>query len=141
MDLGTLADNTVVSGATVDVVRQREATRRRRLTKVFWCFGLIGGYLWYRILVGSPMRFGLPHLTQNEINNLPIFLLVGMLVPIIVLPMLLAGRSPHVRAMEKTRPAALAAPSRYREGSDLARRVRALPTTPARGSGPAKARP
>jgi ATP-dependent Zn protease len=97
VDLGKLAENTVVSGATVDVVRQREATRRRRLTKVVWFFGSIGAYLWYRILVGAPVHFGFPHLTQNEINNLPIFLLVGMLVPLIVLPMVLAGRSPHVR--------------------------------------------
>ncbi len=97
MDLGTLADNTVVSGATVDVVRQRESTRRRRLMKVVWIFGSVGGYLWYRILVGSPVRFGFPHLTQTEINNLPIFLLLALLLPIIVLPLAMAGRSPHVR--------------------------------------------
>ena len=34
MDLGTLADNTVVTGSTVDVVRQREATRIRRVTRL-----------------------------------------------------------------------------------------------------------
>jgi cell division protease FtsH len=97
VDLGTLADNTVVSGATVDVVRQREATRRRRLMRVVLVFGSIAAYLWYRILVGSPVRFGVPHLTQSEINNLPIFLLVAFLLPILVLPLVMAGRSPHVR--------------------------------------------
>jgi cell division protease FtsH len=64
---------------------------------VFWFIGTIGAYLWYRILIGSPFRFGFPHLTQNELNNLPIFLLVGLLVPVLILPIVLAGRSPHVR--------------------------------------------
>jgi ATP-dependent Zn protease len=95
--LGTLADNTVVSGATVDVVRQREATRIRRITRVAWVLVPIAVYLWHRILIGNPMSLGLPHLTQNELNNLPIFVIVGALVMIVIVPVAVAGRSPHVR--------------------------------------------
>jgi cell division protease FtsH len=97
VDLGRLADNTVVTGATVDVVRQREATRIRRITHVAWILAPIAVILWHRILIGNPVRFGLPHLTQNEINNLPIFLIVGALIVIVVVPVAVAGRSPHVR--------------------------------------------
>jgi cell division protease FtsH len=95
--LGTLADNTVVSGATVDVVRQREATRIRRITRLAWVLAPITVYLWHRILIGNPMTFGFPHLTQTETQNLPIFIIVGALLMIVVLPVAVAGRSPHVR--------------------------------------------
>ena len=97
MDLGTLADDVVVSGAMVDVVRQREATRLRRITRVAWILVPFVVYLWHRILIGNPVRFGLPHLTQTEIQNLPIFFIVGALVMIVIIPVAFAGRSPHVR--------------------------------------------
>jgi ATP-dependent Zn protease len=97
VDLGTLADNTVVSGAAVDVVRQREATRIRRITRVAWILVPIAVYLWHRILIGNPVTFGLPHLTQTETQNLPIFVLVILLGTVLVVPLLAAGRSPHVR--------------------------------------------
>jgi ATP-dependent Zn protease len=97
VDLGTLADNSVVSGATVDVVRQRETTRIRRIERVAWTLVPVCVYLWHRILIGSPVQLGFPHLTQNEINNLPIFLIVIALVVIVIVPVAVAGRSPHVR--------------------------------------------
>ena len=97
MDLGTLANDRVVSGATVDVVRQREATRLRRITRVAWVLVPIVVYLWHKILIGSPMRFGMPRLTQTEIQNLPIFFIVGALFMIVIVPVAVAGRSPHVR--------------------------------------------
>ena len=97
MDLATLADNTVVSGATVDVVRQREATRLLRIQRVAWGLAAVVVYLYHRILIGSPVAFGFPHLTQRETDNLPIFVIVGALFLIIIVPMAVAGRSPHVR--------------------------------------------
>jgi cell division protease FtsH len=97
VDLGVLADNTVVSGAAVDVVRQREATRIRRITRIAWLLVPICIWLWHRILIHEPVAFGFPHFTQNEINDLPVFVLVVALLLIVVLPLALAGRSPHVR--------------------------------------------
>jgi ATP-dependent Zn protease len=97
VDLGTLADNTVVSGGTVDVVRQREATRIRRITHLAWILAPIAVYLWHRILIGDAVHFGLPHLTDFEKQNLPIFGLVILLGVVLIVPLFAAGRSPHVR--------------------------------------------
>ena len=97
MELGALADNAVVQGAAVDVVRQREATRLRRVLKLAWILVPLVIYLWHRVLIGDPVHFGLPRLTETEIQNLPIIMLGIVLLPALVLPLMLAGRSPHVR--------------------------------------------
>jgi cell division protease FtsH len=97
VDLGTLADNTVVSGATVDVVRQREATRIRRIERVAWILVPICVYLWHRILINEAVHFGFPHLTATETSQLPVFVLVFALLLVVVAPLAMAGRSPHVR--------------------------------------------
>ena len=96
MDLGTLADDTVVSGATVDVVRQRESTRRRRLWKTSFLLSLVGGYLWYRWF-NSPIHFGWPRFSANAIQWMVPVALIFMLGGALILPLVMAGRSPHVR--------------------------------------------
>ncbi|HEX4493423.1 MAG TPA: AAA family ATPase [Acidimicrobiia bacterium] len=97
MELGALADNAVVRGAAVDVVRQREATRQRRITRVAWFLVPFVVYLWHRVLINEPLHFGWPHLTETEINLLPLVLLIVILGPLLVMPVMLAGRSPHQR--------------------------------------------
>ncbi|MDQ1465781.1 MAG: cell division protease FtsH [Actinomycetota bacterium] len=96
MDLGTLADDTVVSGATVDVVRLREATRRRRLWKTAFFLALFGAYLWYRA-ENSPIALGWPRFSSDEIQWLIPLALIVMLGSALILPLMMAGRSPHVR--------------------------------------------
>jgi cell division protease FtsH len=97
VELGALADNAVVRGAAVDVVRQREASRVRRVTKLAWVLVPIVVYLWHRILIDDPIRLGRPHLTENQIQFIIPMLLILMLCSVIIVPLLGAGRSPHVQ--------------------------------------------
>ena len=97
MELGALADNAVVRGAAVDVVRQREASRVRRVMKLAWVLVPVVVYLWHRVLIGDPIRFGLPHLTQNELQWLVPMLLIVALCAVVIVPVVGAGRSPHVQ--------------------------------------------
>jgi len=39
-------------------------------------------YLWHRVLIHEPIQFGWPHLTETEINLLPLALLVVILGPL-----------------------------------------------------------
>jgi len=97
MNLGELAQNKVVRGADVDVARSRERSRRRRLWKLFLLLAPVGMYCYYRIATSNPIRFGLPQMTPTQAS---IFLPVGLIVllgVVIVVPMMSAGKSPHVR--------------------------------------------
>ncbi len=97
MDLGELAKNRVVRGADVDVARSRERSRRRRLWKLFVWLAPVGFYCYYRIATSNPIRLGLPHMTPTQAS---IFLPIGLIVllgVVIVVPMMSAGKSPHVR--------------------------------------------
>jgi cell division protease FtsH len=97
MDLGELAQAKVVRGSSVDVARSRERTRRRRLWKLFIWLAPLGIYIYYRIATSNPIRFGLPHMTPTQAS---IFMPIGLIVLlgiVIVVPMLSAGKSPHVR--------------------------------------------
>lgn len=97
MDLGQLGQDGVLRGATVDVARQRESSRRRRLWRAALFLGPVAVWLWWRIAAGRPVRPGLPHLSQSNAELLPIFLLVLILGGALLVPLLAAGRSPHVR--------------------------------------------
>jgi ATP-dependent Zn protease len=97
MDLGELAQNQVVRGSGVDVARSRERSRRRRLWKLFLFLAPVGIYCYYRIATSNPIRFGLPQMTPTQAS---IFLPIGLIVllgVVIVVPMMSAGKSPHVR--------------------------------------------
>jgi ATP-dependent Zn protease len=97
MDLGELAQNQVVRGSSVDVARSRERSRRRRLWRVFLLLAPLGFFFYYRIATSNPIRFGMPHMSPTQAS---IFLPVGLIVllgVVIVVPMLSAGKSPHVR--------------------------------------------
>ncbi len=97
MRLGELAQEGVLRGDQVDVVRTREATRRRRLWRVFAWLVPICGYFYYRILNSEPIKLGVPHLTQAQLGIVLPIGLIALLGVIIVVPMLAAGKSPHVR--------------------------------------------
>jgi ATP-dependent Zn protease len=97
MDLGELAQAKVVRGSGVDVARSRERSRRRRLWKMFVWLAPLGLYCYYRIATSNPIRFGLPHVTPTQAS---IFMPIGLIVLlglVIIVPMLSAGKSPHVR--------------------------------------------
>src|SRR4051812_20115125 len=81
----------------LDVATHRERTRQRRISKVAVFLGVIAFYLWWRILADlplSPLHF---HLTPTQSQMMPEIVVVIILACVLVLPLLGAGRSPHVR--------------------------------------------
>ncbi|MGO9872721.1 MAG: AAA family ATPase [Acidimicrobiia bacterium] len=97
MDLGQLANNAVLHGSGVDVARSRERTRRRRLWRMLLFLTPIAGYIYYRIVMSEPMRFGLPSLSPSQMEIFLPLGLIALLGVILVVPMMSAGKSPHVR--------------------------------------------
>ena len=97
MELGDLGQGGVLRGATVDVTRQRESTRRRRLWRFLILIGPATVWMWWRIAAGNPVHPGLPQLSESNAELVPAFLLVILLGGALLIPLLAAGRSPHVR--------------------------------------------
>jgi ATP-dependent Zn protease len=97
MKLGAFAGSSVVRGSGVDVVRSRERTRRKRLWKLFAWLLPVCVYIYYRIATSNPIRLGFPSMSPTQAE---IFLPIGLIVllgVVIVVPMMSAGKSPHVR--------------------------------------------
>jgi cell division protease FtsH len=89
-----LGDSRVLQKGKADVSRVRERTRRRRLARMILIVGLPAGYVVARYLGGSPIR--LPRLGPDAALWLPGLLLVAVLLVVLVLPMVITSRSPHV---------------------------------------------
>ena len=95
-DLAEMGGSEVLAGG-LDVSRIREATRRRRLWRVALVTAPVFAYFWYRILSDNPIRFGLPHLSDTQMQ---IFLPLGLILVlciVLIVPMVTMGRSPHIR--------------------------------------------
>src|SRR5207248_4118379 len=73
-----------------------EKARQRRLTRVLVLVLALGLYMWIRILTGGSPFPGAPHVSGRLAQMLPLLLLVLILGGAVVLPLLTAGRSPHV---------------------------------------------
>ena len=76
-----------------DVRAAREHHRRTRLSKGL-CSAPWLTYMWWRVLTDDPL--GLPRMTPRVIEFIPIALLILMLGAALLVPLLGAGRSPHV---------------------------------------------
>jgi ATP-dependent Zn protease len=87
----------VLGRGAADVARLRERNRRRRLARLLWVLGVVATWLWWRMLDGAPSPLRRPSLTGTWGMMLPQLLLVGILAVVLLLPLLTAGRSPHVR--------------------------------------------
>ena len=96
MDLGLLGGEKVL-GAQGDVARVREAGRRRRLVRMAIVLALVLDYPLARLLGGNPVVWGLPNLNlpPEWQGMLPSLVLVLILGSVLVVPMMLMGRSPH----------------------------------------------
>src|SRR5579862_9535232 len=77
-----------------DVTIAREQLRRSRLSKALLVLLPLFAYLWWRVLTHDPVR--LPRMAPQEAEFVPIAGLIVMLGAARVLPVLGAGRSPHV---------------------------------------------
>jgi cell division protease FtsH len=81
-----------LSGPT-DVERARERARLRRLSRLLTLTMVVGAWLALRLAQGNPVRPGLPTV---EPMMVPILLLVVLLGVVLLVPLVGAGRSPHV---------------------------------------------
>jgi ATP-dependent Zn protease len=91
-----LGQAAVLGSSLADVAIVREAARRRRLRRVGVVLGIFAVWLWARLLSGNPIVFGWPDMSPEAQALLPGVALVAMFAVILVVPMVAAGRSPHV---------------------------------------------
>ena len=95
VSLDQLRNERVLSADIADVGIAREASRRRRLGWLSLLLALVGGWLWASVLAGHFV--GWPHLTHGETQALPLVVIIVLVGAVMVVPLLVAGRSPHVR--------------------------------------------
>jgi ATP-dependent Zn protease len=85
----------VLHGPLADVAVFRERSRRRRLERLMVVGALAGLWMWYRILAGESVLVW-PHLPAGLADMAPLLLLVLVMTAVLLIPLLGAGRSPHV---------------------------------------------
>jgi cell division protease FtsH len=95
VELSNLGHHDVVEHALADVSASRERSRLRRVLKLAVFLAMVAGWMWWRALSGLSFFPGMPDLGISEEYLVPI-MLVMVLGLVIVVPMLGAGRSPHV---------------------------------------------
>ena len=96
MDLQWLGQNQVFRGPRADVAVARERSRQRRLGRIALPGALLCLWMWLRVLRGDGPFPARPHLSGEMAQMAPLFLLVIILTLVLVVPLLAAGRSPHV---------------------------------------------
>ncbi len=96
MELQWLGDNQVFRGPRADVAVARERSRQRRLGRIALPGALLSLWMWLRIIRGDAPFPARPHLSGDMAQMAPLFLLVFILTAVLVVPLLAAGRSPHV---------------------------------------------
>jgi ATP-dependent Zn protease len=95
MNIEHLRDERVLSADVADVGVTREHSRQRRLYGLLLIGAVVGVWLWVSVLVRHLL--GTPHLTHGEAQILPLVALVILVAAVMVVPLLAAGRSPHIR--------------------------------------------
>jgi ATP-dependent Zn protease len=86
----------LLGGMLADVANIREQSRRRRLVRVAAVLGMVALWLWLRLLAGDPVQPGLPRLPADADLWLPGAILVLIVGLSVAVPLVGAGRSPHV---------------------------------------------
>jgi cell division protease FtsH len=94
--LRSLGQSAVMGVTTADVGATRERVRQGRLWRLAFILAPIAAWLVVRATVWHRGPFGLPHVPSGMGPYLPGILLILILGVVIVLPLLGAGRSPHV---------------------------------------------
>ncbi len=97
IDLATLGHTHVLRGDGADVDRHRELGRRRRLTRIALVLAPVTLWLYVRLFSGNPVQFGFPHVSPTVAELLPGMFLVVLLGAVVLVPMAVAGRSPHIQ--------------------------------------------
>jgi ATP-dependent Zn protease len=95
MELHTLGQSQVIRSAA-DVAVARERVRTRRLQRLRNVLMPLAFWVMFRLLTGNPVTPGLPSIPQGMGPFAPGLAIMVLLTMVILLPMLGAGRSPHV---------------------------------------------
>ena len=96
MDLTTLNTDRVLTAGGADVAVSRERSRLQRLRRIGFVVAAITLWMWIRLLEDKPPYPVLPHPSGRFAQVAPMLLLVVILGAAVLLPLLMAGRSPHV---------------------------------------------
>lgn len=96
MDLESLKGSDVFKDATADVAVARERARQGRLRWLLYILGPVALWMVYRLVTGDPVHIGPPQISEEWRPMLPALLLMTVLTAALLLPLLGAGRSPHV---------------------------------------------
>jgi cell division protease FtsH len=96
MELSSLGQSQVLRSANVDVVVARERARQHRIRRIVIFLAIITAFVVLRDLAGHPIGFGLPHLPPALANLAPALILIVLLGAMLAVPMIGAGRSPHI---------------------------------------------
>jgi ATP-dependent Zn protease len=96
-EVTTLGQAGVIARGQADVARLRERNRQRRFQRSLAFLGPLALYMWWRQLTGRPLGIGWLHMPASAEMWLPQVMLVGMFALVLLLPLLAAGKSPHVR--------------------------------------------
>ncbi len=95
-ELRTLGQSRVIGASTADVGNTRERVRQGRLLRLGLVLLPIAVLLGARALLWGGGPFALPHFPHALLPYLPAMALITLLAVAIVVPLLGAGRSPHV---------------------------------------------
>jgi cell division protease FtsH len=95
MDPVRLRDPRVLPVAVADVGIAREVSRRRRLWKLVLLMAIVALWLW--VSVYARHILGVPRLTHSESEAIPLIGVLILVAAVMVVPLLAAGRSPHIR--------------------------------------------
>jgi ATP-dependent Zn protease len=96
MELSNLGQAQVLRSANVDVIVARERARQHRIRRIVVVLTLLVAFVAIRDLTGNPVGFGLPHLPPALAALAPALILLILLGAVLVIPMMGAGRSPHI---------------------------------------------
>jgi ATP-dependent Zn protease len=94
LDLERLTESGLLDREKADVGISRERARLARLSKLLLLLSPVLAFMWWRIFSANPIRF--PHLTPRVVGFLPLLVLILLLGAALLVPMIAAGRSPHV---------------------------------------------
>jgi cell division protease FtsH len=95
-DLAALALPSVLDAGRSDVGATRERVRQSRLFRLFSILAVIAVALWLRIILDQDHPFAMPHLPASFDRYVPIVAVCLILGMVLILPLVGAGKSPHV---------------------------------------------
>ena len=96
-DVTTLGQAGVIARGHADVARLRERNRQRRMQRSLGLLIPMAGYLWWREFSVDPVVFGWPQLPSGLDMWAPQLVLISLFAVVLLVPLLTAGKSPHVR--------------------------------------------